>query len=204
MELSKNGIPAFRLTNTATATSWDFSQRDDKRLIMSLGGSGAFEFTIDQNGNTVTRGNATALAHISTSSRESKTDFEPINAEEVMSKIKAMEVSEWRYKDTESKGRHIGPMAEDFYSLFQLGPDDKHVAATDMASIALIAAKELQKKSDAVNIKTSQLGKETTSLKAENASLKERLASLEKLVTNLASSGNLLPETGDRIAVMKK
>ena len=58
------------------------------------------------------------------------------------------------FRSEDTKGRHIGPVAEDFYAMFGLGPDDKHVAATDMASIALIAAKELQKKAEGVNVET--------------------------------------------------
>jgi len=79
-----------------------------------------------------------------------------------------------------------------------------------MASIALIAAKELQKKSDAVNAetlalkaKTSVLENENIKLKAQNDSFKQRLSSLEKLVTNLASGQGLLPVQGKRIVLNK-
>ena len=53
-------------------------------------------------------------------------------------------------------------MTEDFYVMFNLDPDNKHVAATDMASIA---AKELQKKTEVMNTETQQLRNENTELK---------------------------------------
>jgi len=73
-------------------------------------------------------------------------------------------------------------MAEDFYSLFKLGPDNKHINPNDLASVAIIAAKELQ---------------------AENEKLKSRLESLEKLVTNLAAGDTLLPKNGNKIVLKK-
>jgi len=94
-------------------------------------------------------------------------------------------------------------MAEDFYKLFKLGADNKHVLGTDMASIAIVAAKELHEKASIANAETIQLKQETAKLKAENTKLKERMASLENLVTNLASADGSLKESGKKIALAK-
>ncbi|KAG1665680.1 hypothetical protein GQR58_019181 [Nymphon striatum] len=79
------------------------------------------------------------------SSRDIKTDFDAIKSKDFMEKLSQVEVLEWRYKDADKADRHIGPIAEDFYKLFKLGPDNKHISPRDVASIALLAAKELQK-----------------------------------------------------------
>ncbi len=196
MELEKNGIPAFRLTNTGNASSWDFTQRTNNNFTISKAGSGGFEVQVEPDGDMLVRGSVTANGILLTSSRASKTDFSAIKTADVMEKLRKVEVEEWRYKAADRNDRHISPMAEDFYSLFKLGPDNKHINPNDLASVALIAAKELQRKSDITNAETAEL-------KAENVTLKKRLASLEKLITNLASGEGLLSESGNKIVLNK-
>ena len=213
LQLKRPGSVGFVMEDTALGQAWDFRTAGNGGFLVSnigvpgskiqvnLDGSvflngGGFSLNGNSN-NVIVAGTHTAVQHIASSSREVKKDFAKVDGKAVMDKIKNLEVTEWRYKDEAAQGKHIGPMAEDFYNLFNLGADDKHVSATDMASIAIVAAKELQKKSEAIR-------SETQALKAENTLLKERLASLEKLVSNLASSGNTLPEKGDNIAELKK
>lgn len=189
IDLKKSGIPAFRLTNIANGSAWDFTQRPNQNFTLSKSGSGGFEVQITPVGNMLVRGSVTANGILLTSSRSSKTDFSSIKPADVMEKLEQINVEEWRYKNADKNDRHISPMAEDFYSLFQLGPDNKHINPNDLASVALIAAKELQRKSKRVEL--------------ENTELRQRLSALEKLVTNLASGEGVLPVTGNKVAVNK-
>lgn len=79
------------------------------------------------------------------SSRTVKTDIHELDGHLVLDKLVQLEVKEWRYKK-EAGERHVGPMAEDFYAAFGLGPDSKHVSPGDMAGVSLAAAKALHKK----------------------------------------------------------
>lgn len=212
IQLKNNGGVGFELRDTNLDNAWDFRTAGNGGFLVSNIGVPGSKLQINQNGtvflngggfflngdtnNVTVGGTHTAIQHIASSSRAVKKDFTKINAKDVMSKIKNLEVTEWRYKDKAAQGRHIGPMAEDFYKLFKLGADDKHVSATDMASIAIIAAKELQ-------TENTLLKKQGQQLSAKNDELEERLASLEKLVTNLASSGNTLPENGAKVVLIK-
>lgn len=189
VNLKKSGIPAFRLTNVANGSAWDFTQRPNQNFTLSKSGSGGFEVEITPVGNMLVRGSVTANGILLTSSRSAKTDFSSIKTEDVMKKLEKINVEEWRYKNAEKDDRHISPMAEDFYSLFKLGPDNKHINPNDLASVALIAAKELQKKAKKVEL--------------ENEELKRRLSSLEKLVTNLSSGSKYLSEGGKNVALSK-
>ena len=128
-----------------------------------------------------------------------------------MEKLAQIKVEEWRYKNADKNDRHISPMAEDFYSLFKLGPDNKHINPNDLASVAIIAAKELQKKSDAANAETTMLKRDNViqkeqikALTAINDSLQARLSSLEKLVTNLATGADYVPSVGKKVALNMK
>jgi len=217
MELQKSGIPAFRLTNTSNASSWDFTQRTNNNFTLSKAGSGGFEMQITPTGDVFARGDVYAQGIMLTSSRSAKTDFAEIKTSDVMKKLAEINVEEWSYKG--KKDRHISPMAEDFYSLFKLGPDNKHINPNDLASVAIIAAKELQSKAGSLEAETVALKVETEALKTENATLKmqlkeqalamkakndalqERMASLEKLVLNLASGEGYLSNNANKLAL---
>ena len=47
-----------------------------------------------------------------------------------MEKVVALPLSSWNYK-ADTATRHVGPMAQDFYAAFNVGPDDKHIATVD-------------------------------------------------------------------------
>jgi len=48
-----------------------------------------------------------------------------------------------RFHKSESGVRHLGPMAQDFYSAFGVGVDDRHITSIDEDGVALAAIKAL-------------------------------------------------------------
>jgi len=70
----------------------------------------------------------------------------------------------WNYKSNPSV-QHIGPMAQDFYSAFGVGHDDKHISTVDADGIALAAIQGLYK--------------QLQSLKKQYTELRSRLSELE-------------------------
>lgn len=199
IQMKNNGPVGFLMEDTEQSVEWEFRSNSTGNFIFNDVGDSS-EMTLLKNGNLNVKGNIVANGIALTSSRASKADFSPVKANEVMQKLAKIEVEEWRYKEADKGDRHISPMAEDFYSLFKLGPDNKHINPNDLASVAIIAAKELQKKTDLLNAKTEQLESKTVALKAENKALQKRLASLEKLVTNLASATDHLSTQGSKVA----
>ena len=71
-----------------------------------------------------------------------KENFQPVNAQEVLSKVAALPLSRWNYKEDKSQ-QHLGPMAQDFYAAFATGPDDKHIAVVD--KLPMTATGKIQK-----------------------------------------------------------
>jgi len=108
----------------------------------------------------------------SLSDRNAKTDIAPLDDAAILAKVATLPVSTWRYK-TESGVRHVGPMAQDFYSAFRVGEDDRHITSIDEDGVALAAIKALHR--------------ENLSLRADNGSLRDRLAALEKKVDALSA-----------------
>jgi hypothetical protein len=112
-------------------------------------------------------GAVSAFEFITTSDRNLKEKFTPVNNQEILERVASLPISQWNFK-TDAQTRHIGPMAQDFYTAFNVGTDDKHIATVDEDGVALAAIQGLNEK-----------------LKAKDArieALEKRLADLEQLV----------------------
>jgi hypothetical protein len=88
--------------------------------------------------------------------------------------VAALPLTTWNYKSQEKTIRHIGPMAQDFASAFQVGEDERHITTIDSEGVALAAIQGLNEKMESEN----------ATLRAENADLKTRLDRLERLVVS--------------------
>ena len=106
-------------------------------------------------------------AWVNASDRNLKTDFRAIDSLQILSKVDAMPVTQWRYK-AQTDELHLGPVAQDFYAAFGLGADDRHIATVDEAGIALAAIQGLHR-----------LLRERD---AEIAELRDRLSHIETLL----------------------
>jgi len=95
--------------------------------------------SVDASGNLFCTG-----SFITVSDRTAKTNFTPVDVDQVLKQLAAMPIQRWTYR-TDSKTRHIGPMAQDFYSAFEVGQDDKHIATVDADGVALAAIQALYK-----------------------------------------------------------
>jgi trimeric autotransporter adhesin len=116
---------------------------------------------------------------VSASDRNKKENFKPVDARAVLAKVAALPLSEWNYK-SDTASRHLGPMAQDFYAAFGVGPDDKHIATVDADGVALAAIQGLNQK----------LTAELTRRDAENAEMKQELAELKRMLVRLSAKGN--------------
>jgi len=107
---------------------------------------------------------------VSASDRNLKENFKPVSAREMLDKVAALPISRWNYKqDTSSE--HVGPMAQDFYAAFSVGPDDKHITVVDESGVALAAIQGLNQKLEAQ--------------RAANEELKRQVAELKQLILSL-------------------
>jgi len=126
----------------------------------------------------IAQGNVSALSFNTTSDRNLKEKFTPINNQEILERVASLPISSWNFK-TDGQNRHIGPMAQDFYAAFNVGTDDKHIATVDEDGVALAAIQGL-------NEKIKEKDAEFQKLKSQNESLEKRLADLEQLVKTSA------------------
>jgi hypothetical protein len=78
----------------------------------------------------------------SLSDRNSKTNFQPVEPREILSKVTAMPITSWGYKHDPQR-RYIGPMAQDFHAAFGLGSDDKTIGTLDSDGVMYAAIQGL-------------------------------------------------------------
>jgi hypothetical protein len=119
-------------------------------------------------------GNCAATTFVNTSDRNAKENFQSVSAREVLNKVAALPVTRWNYKEDQNS-EHIGPMAQDFYAAFNVGPDDKHITTVDESGVALAAIQGL-------NEKLEDLREESKAKDAEIEALRKNVAELKKLV----------------------
>jgi hypothetical protein len=114
------------------------------------------------------------------SDRNVKQDFSGINPRQMLEKVVQLPISEWSYKEDPAT-RHVGPMGQDFYAVFNIGTDEKHIAPIDEGGVALAAIQGLNQK---LNEKDSEI----RTLKAQNEALAERLDGLEATLKAIAKN----------------
>ncbi|NMB71467.1 MAG: hypothetical protein GYA22_04890 [Bacteroidales bacterium] len=111
------------------------------------------------NGNVQVTGTITQ-----SSDRNLKNNFLPINGFEILQRIEKLPIFQWNYMTDDPSIKHIGPVAQDFHSLFEVGNDDKSVAIIDLTGISLAGIKELIR---------------------QNREMREELEQLKQIVNNL-------------------
>jgi hypothetical protein len=62
---------------------------------------------------------------------------------DVLERLADVPIQTWRYKGQDESITHMGPTAQDFYSAFGLGIDDRHIVTVDADGVALAAIQGL-------------------------------------------------------------
>jgi hypothetical protein len=114
------------------------------------------------------------------SDRNAKQDISSVDPSDILDKVTKLPVSEWSYK-VDAQTRHIGPMAQDFYSQFNIGTDDRHIAPIDEGGVALTAIKGLnQKLEKQLKEKDDQIQDLKRQLQERDDSFERRLDEMQK------------------------
>lgn len=140
--------------------------------------TGGFRFRTNLAGTTGCNLPAGSGVFNCTSSRTTKENFLLVNGNDVLSKLRGVDVSTWNYIAEGRQARHMGPMAEDFFKAFHLGTGNTSIGVQDLAGVSLAAIKELDKRT----IEVDQLRNEVNQLREANSDLERRLAILEQLL----------------------
>ena len=170
---SGNGISGF--TSTGTAVLGQCSGSGGWGGVFRYGGDGNNCAYLGANGYAadfygVVTVNGTFNNY---SDRAAKEHFVEIQPADLLAKVLNLPLTEWNYKN-EPATRHIGPTAQDFYTAFSIGTDERHIAPMDEGGVALAAIQGLNQK---LNEKD-----------AEIQDLKQSVAKLKAMVEKLAGN----------------
>jgi hypothetical protein len=124
------------------------------------------------------------------SDKTQKENFQPVDGEEVLGKIRGFELSSWNFIGHDPKKfRHYGPMAQDFFAAFghdgvgKIGSETT-INSGDLAGILMIAVQALEKRTAELRQKEAQIGvleSKIEDLKAKHAYFETVAARLEAL-----------------------
>ena len=121
------------------------------------------------------------------SDKTKKENFQPVDGEAVLGKIRGFELSSWNFIGHDPKEfRHYGPMAQDFFAAFgqdgvgQIGTETT-INSGDLAGILMIAVQALEKRTAELKQKEAQIA--VLASKVEEITAK--YAYLESLVSRL-------------------
>lgn len=120
------------------------------------------------------------------SDKNKKENFEIVDGESFLNKISTMKIESWSYKSQGRKIKHVGPLAQDFYTMFNFGESDSLISVVDINGVTLSGIKALivrtNKLFDTMN-EINNVEIKTAALKMEYDDMEERLKKLENSIT---------------------
>ncbi len=122
------------------------------------------------------------------SSRAIKHDFRAVSPRAVLAELDQLPVNTWSYKTDPASIRHVGPVAEDFYRIFRVGQDRRHIAPLDEAGVALAAIKALHTRSVAARATIRHLRSSERSLRGRVMSQGRQIVQLQQQVAALLAA----------------
>jgi hypothetical protein len=136
------------------------------------------------------------------SSKTFKDNIQTLNGQDILNKISSLPIDEWSYDNEGPDVRHIGPFAEDFYSIFGVGNDNMHISTIDPAGIALVGIQALNRNLNSLQTTINGL----SGINENNTSITDAINSLSnKTGTNadtIASLSASLDSVKDQLSAV--
>jgi len=170
---STNGHTGAKVFGDASTTDSIEAVANNEFAVRAAGG---FRFRSNAtltNGCNIAAGGASITC---ASSRTLKSFFTPVDGEEVLTKVRGLNIERWRYNDEAGQPWHLGPTSEEFMEAFGLGNDTLAIGHLDEMGVTLKAVQALEQR-------TQTLQQQVRERDQRIADLEARLKRLEELVT---------------------
>jgi hypothetical protein len=177
---SNNGFQGTFIWADGSAQASADTFRNTANNEVAFRATGGFRFRTNLSGTTgcVLPGGSGVMS--CTSSRYTKENF--VAAGGVLASLRKVPVSTWNYISEGKQVRHLGPMAEDFYSQFRLGTGNTSIGVQDLAGVSIAAVKELDDQLQQKNAEIERLQNEVNTLRSNQTDLEKRLAAVEHAI----------------------
>jgi hypothetical protein len=190
------GYRASNNTHTGTMAMGDESTTDsvrnqaDNEFRARYNGGFRLRVSTAANGNTPGAGGNVGCdltvavpAWTCASSRTLKENFRRVDGEDLLKRLHSMPVTTWNMTADKSKTRHLGPVAEDFYSAFGLGIGKTTIGMNDIDGVNIAAAKALELRTSGLQSQLAAKDVEIAALRKKSHELEARLSKLETLMS---------------------
>jgi len=176
---SANGGESYFSVDDVTGGKKLFKVSPDGSVAM--GANLASTFSLSPSGDVVILGTLSDSSDVNL-----KENIHPVDNTVVLNKISKLPISTWNYIGNKTDDVHIGAMAQDFYSAFEYGPDNLHIAPKDAAFVAMVGVQELVSELKMRDEKIEALQKRVNELEGLQTTLKN----LEAMVGILLQKGD--------------
>ena len=147
----------FQMRSQGGSNIWTFrTSLGGNAFTINNPDSAAPEMRVFKGGDVEISGDVTANGVLLTSSRETKTAFEPLDVKDVLDRLSQLEISQWRYKHQTEDTRHFGAIAEDFHEIFGLS-NGTHINVIDANGVAFAAIQALYQQNQELTLRLEQL-----------------------------------------------
>lgn len=192
------GYRASNNTHTGTMVMGDESTTDsvrnqaDNEFRIRYNGGIRLRVSTAANGNTPGAGGNVGCdltvavpSWTCASSRTLKENYEPVDGEDVLSRIRGIPITTWSMIGGEKEVRHLGPVAEDFYAAFPLGLGETTIGMGNIDGVNLAAAKALEARTARLQ---QQLDDRTARVQALEALLAQAMVRLDQMDARLRAA----------------
>jgi len=150
-DLSKKTTDIHMIANDQIIIELD-NDDDEDSYLQVLNGANSKILTLDESGNLDISGALSPMSDINQKHDIIETDYK-----EILNKLSDLKIYNWKYNGDNRP--HLGPMAQDFYSSFNLNNSDTTIATVDADGIALASIKALQNEVEELKTLVRQLMK---------------------------------------------
>jgi trimeric autotransporter adhesin len=192
------GYRASNNTHTGTMAMGDESTTDsvrnqaDNEFRIRYNGGIRLRVSTAANGNTPGAGGNVGCdltvavpSWTCASSRTLKENFEPVDGEDVLLRIRTIPITTWNMIGGDREVRQLGPVAEDFYAAFPLGLGETTIGLGNIDGVNLAAAKALEARTVRLQ---EQLDDRTARVQALEALLAQAMARLDQMDARLRAA----------------
>jgi len=126
---------------------------------------------------------ASGTSWVCSSSRTLKENFQPVDGEELLRRIRGVELNRWTLIDDPARTPHIGPFAEDFHAAFGVGDDPRAIGHQDIDGVNFGGVQALDARTLQMQETIAGQARQIEQLQADKAAMEARIQRLEALLT---------------------
>ena len=179
-----------------------YSSADNQITMRFVGGYRFYTSTPDSTAGVYMRSNMSGWSNYC--DRNLKENFETIDEELLLSKIRELPITKWNYKSGDPSIKYIGPVAQDFYKAFQLGGTDSlGINSICIEGISLAGVKALEKRTSEIIVEINLIKDKNVQLELENKYLKEQISNISKFNDELSKVSKLREELEAQVNNLK-